>query len=69
MKVRQYVADGQGEVKIQTVSEYPHQLSGRQLSHTVQHLSKCGIQWNLRTKDTLRQIVLSPVERLSLSRR
>ena len=69
MKARQYVADRQGEVKIQTVSGYPRQLSGRQLSHTVQHLSKCGIQWNLRTRDTLRLIGLSPVERLSLSQR
>ena len=69
MKVRQYVADRQGEVKIQTVSGYPRKLSGRQLSHTVQHLSKCGMQWSLRTRDPLRLIVLSPVERLSLSRR
>ena len=40
MKVRQYVADGPGAVKIQTVSDYPRELSSTQLSHTVGNLSK-----------------------------
>ena len=40
MKVRQYVADGQGAVKIQTVPDYPQELSSTQLSHTVGNLSK-----------------------------
>ena len=40
VKVRQYVADGPGAVKIQTVPNYPQELSGTQLSHIVGNLSK-----------------------------
>ena len=41
VNVRQYVANGPGEVMIQTVRGYPRELSGGQLSHTVADLSKC----------------------------
>ena len=57
MKVRQYVADGPGAVKIQTVPDYPRELSGTQLSHTVGNLSKA-----LMFYENLDCLLLSPYQ-------